>query len=191
MATTIEKIQGFLNEFDLKYRVAEGKIALTFDIEGYECPVSGESSVAIVIALDENGEYLSVYSPFAFSAEGVAFQEQAIQACVELCWRTKSLQTEFDPTDGEIRFVVEFPLEDAELTSRQLHRCIKTILHFCKQFTPIFRRAADEGVIDWDGFGRPADIERMELADLMRLVGGVEGLRNLLRERPGTHGTGA
>ncbi|MGI9110157.1 MAG: hypothetical protein ACR2KA_09085 [Opitutales bacterium] len=34
------------------------------------------------------------------------------------------VQFEYDAQDGEIRAIVEFPLEDVQLTSRQLMRCI-------------------------------------------------------------------
>lgn len=34
------------------------------------------------------------------------------------------LQWEYDPSDGEIRAIIEFPLEDAEMTERQFNRCL-------------------------------------------------------------------
>ena len=33
------------------------------------------------------------------------------------------LQWEYDPSDGEIRAIIEFPLEDAQLSERQFDRC--------------------------------------------------------------------
>jgi hypothetical protein len=40
---------------------------------------------------------------------------------------SKMVQFEYDPDDGEIRPIIEFPLEDAKLTRRQICRCLHAI----------------------------------------------------------------
>lgn len=187
MATTLIEIQEYLNEAELKYRVEQAKdsIVLSFSpMSDYVCPATGEDAVVVVIQLEEDGEFIKVFSPYAFTAEGVAFPDVAIRSCMELCYRTKGIQAEFDPDDGEVRMIIEFPLEDANLTSRQLHRCIQSLTGIIDEFSPIFHNAASTGEVDWTAFGpHEPSIERMELADLMQAVGGVEGLRDLLRSR--------
>jgi hypothetical protein len=38
------------------------------------------------------------------------------------------LQWEYDPSDGEIRAIIEFPLEDSTLTERQFNRCLYSLV---------------------------------------------------------------
>jgi hypothetical protein len=45
-----------------------------------------------------------------------------------ISWETKMLQWEYDPSDGEIRAIIEFPLEDSILTERQFHRCLSGLI---------------------------------------------------------------
>jgi hypothetical protein len=45
-----------------------------------------------------------------------------------ISWETKMLQWEYDPSDGEIRAIIEFPLEDSMLTERQFNRCLSGLI---------------------------------------------------------------
>ncbi len=38
------------------------------------------------------------------------------------------LQWEYDPSDGEIRAIIEFPLEDSILTEKQFNRCLSGLI---------------------------------------------------------------
>ncbi len=138
----------------------------------------------MVVHLDEDGRFIKVFSPYAFSTEYAAFPDAVLRACTELCYRTKGIQAEFDPDDGEVRMIVEFPLEDAHLTAAQLHRCVYTLTSIVDEFAPVYAHAAASGEIDWSTFGEPTpSVDRMELADLVRAAGGVEGLRDLIRTK--------
>jgi hypothetical protein len=43
---------------------------------------------------------------------------------LQISWETKMVQFEYDPDDGEVRAIIEFPIEDSTLTRKQLMRCI-------------------------------------------------------------------
>jgi hypothetical protein len=45
-----------------------------------------------------------------------------------ISWETKMLQWEYDPNDGEIRAIIEFPLEDSSLTEKQFNRCLSGLI---------------------------------------------------------------
>jgi len=47
-----------------------------------------------------------------------------LQTLLTISWETKMVQWEYDPSDGEVRAMIEFPLEDAPLTERQFWRCV-------------------------------------------------------------------
>lgn len=46
------------------------------------------------------------------------------QTLLQISWDTKMVQFEYDPDDGEVRAIIEFPIEDSTLTCKQLMRCI-------------------------------------------------------------------
>jgi hypothetical protein len=187
MATTLLEVQAFLDQAELNYRVEQPQASIIVPFTGltqYQCPVTGDPTLLVVIHVDEGGRFIKVLSPYAFSTEYAAFPDAALRACTELCYRTKGIQAEFDPEDGEVRMIVEFPLEDARLTAAQLHRCICTLTELVDEFAPVFDAAAASGDVDWSTFGEPnPSVDRMELADLVRAAGGVEGLRELVRSK--------
>jgi hypothetical protein len=93
--------------------------------------------------------------PGAFSAKG-AHVDALLRACMVVQWHTRLVQFEYDETDGEIRPVVEFPLEDAKLTTKQLERCIRSLVFLVDEFYPTLKKALDEGVIELPEASKPA-----------------------------------
>lgn len=68
---------------------------------------------------------------------------------MEVQWQTKLIQFEYDRNDGEIRPIVEFPIEDSTLTARQLMRCILGLVEIIDNYYPVLRWALDEGVVEF------------------------------------------
>ena len=148
----------------------------------------GDSYLALVIRLDEDGRYFRLYAPDAYRVP----QERAgmfLQACAMVQWRTKLIQFEYDAKDGEVRPVVEFPLEDNDLTESQLMRCMAGLTQLVDEFHPILNRSLEEGVIDFDDDGAAAALlgrllagfspdtlaEALRLADEQRRTDDEEG----------------
>ncbi|MDX2100170.1 MAG: hypothetical protein SFW36_20530 [Leptolyngbyaceae cyanobacterium bins.59] len=124
MGTTLDQIATYLD--------ARG---WTYTIESHEsCIYTGVKadnvdSLLIVIQLDENGEFFKLYAPQVLA--GVSshpYKEAILQTMLSISWETKMLQWEYDPTDGEIRAIIEFPLEDSVLTERQFNRCLHGLI---------------------------------------------------------------
>jgi len=59
----------------------------------------------IVVQLDEDGEF-SGYLLLKLSLKSILTNKLSRQ-CIS--WETKMLQWEYDPSDGEIRAIIEFP----------------------------------------------------------------------------------
>ena len=132
----------------LNFRVNDDNtITLGFQTETYR-NVLGEPGVMVVIELLEEGGYIKVYAPNAFDASG-EFADVLMRACVMVQWKTKLVQFEYDVRDGEVRVIVEFPLEDAPLTQRQLIRCVHGLIGILDEFYPVLHRALHEGVIQF------------------------------------------
>jgi hypothetical protein len=124
MAATLEQIAGYLDQKGWKYRVdAEtGRIITGVYAESIE-------QLLIIIQLDEEGEFFEVYAPRVLTGiKDHPHKNEILQTMLCISWETKMLQWEYDPADGEIRAIIEFPLEDAELTERQFNRCLFSLV---------------------------------------------------------------
>jgi hypothetical protein len=85
-------------------------------------------------------------------------------------WQTKMAQFEYDESDGEVRIIIEFPLEDNKLTDRQLRRCIVALVGILDRFYPVLKTAIDTGIVD---FGDKPAAER---------EGQIQALRRIIRD---------
>lgn len=148
MAITIEQVEGYMNNMGLRFkRVDNGTIVFGMRMRTYRDP-DGEEGLKLVIRLRENGEYFEIFAPKAFNAVG-PHVDAFLKACMMIHWRTKLIQFEYDASDGEIRPIIEFPLEDGTLTEKQLERCIGGICGLLDEYYPVLRKALDEGVVEF------------------------------------------
>jgi hypothetical protein len=155
MAATLEEIRRLLDEAEIKYRARDDTaIVMTWTTKKYRNP-EGKDFVFLVVQLAEDGGYLRVFMPQAFKAEG-PHVDALLKACMMVQWHTKLVQFEYDDEDGEIRPVVEFPLEDAKLTRKQLERCVRSLVHLVDTFYPTLEKARDAGVIEMPEPSLPA-----------------------------------
>lgn len=148
MATTIDEVAAFLEAKELRFRKARPNvIAVGFGgLDNYR-DEDGDAQLAVFIELDEDGEYIKIFAPKAY----VIPPEKAgpvLQLCAMIQWRTKLVQFEYDASDGELRPIVEFPLEDAHLTAQQLHRCVAGLVQIVDEFHPSIQTAIDSGEIN-------------------------------------------
>ncbi len=169
MATSVEQISGFMDELKIKYtRRDDGTLVM----------ISGDSedTQASFVRLKEDGEMFSMETNIydtnsdmikiaADSPHKLAIYEYILVRNYTLkfgCW-------EVDTSDGEIRFTVEFPLEDAILTLKQFTRIITIVIG--KQAGEMFselRRVIDTGSKEASAND---EIARLE-AELAKLKGG-------------------
>lgn len=146
MATTLKDIARFLTEADLKFQVHDDKdyILIGFTMPKYKSP-EGRNQLLVVIKLEENGEFLKLFTPKAYVYKDGPHVRAVLKACMYVSWRTKMLQYEYDPSDGEIRAMIEFPLEDAKLTKRQLMRVLMALPELLDRYDSMIRNAIATG----------------------------------------------
>jgi len=101
----------------------------------------------MVAELMENGEYFQLIAPMAFKVKGKN-TGVFLKACAIVQMHTKLIQFEYDEDDGEVRPVIEFPLEDNTLSYKQFMRCVTGMVQLLDQYYPVLQKAAVEGVID-------------------------------------------
>ena len=121
MATSLQQLSKYLDRRGWKYRLAEDENRIYTGVKGEHV-----DHLFVVIELEEGGEFFSVYAPKVLSDDIRDHKHKlaVLQTMLSISWETKMLQWEYDPSDGEIRAIIEFPLEDAEMTERQFNRCL-------------------------------------------------------------------
>jgi hypothetical protein len=130
--------------------VNDQSVSLLFRTENFKNRINGEKLLAVIVALEENGEYIKVMSPGAFEVKGGRHVDAFWKACMMIQWRTKLIQFEYDESDGEVRPIVEWPIEDGGLTSMQLRRAIDGLVQLVDRYTPALELAASKGRIALD-----------------------------------------
>lgn len=173
MATTATEVEGLLKELEMQYTVVNPTlIRVGFDTETY-CNPSGVKSFGIFIDILEEGEFFNFVVPQAFSVPEASRGAFNLASLI-IQWRTKMLQFELDHTDGEVRMVVELPIEDAKMTARQLRRVIYALVQFGESFYDVLSKAASTGTFD------PADLDKPAPAAPIDVGGLATGMFNAL-----------
>lgn len=178
MAMTIDEIAALLDEMDLKYEKKSDTMIFTgFRTETFRHPQGGPG-VPLIIELSENGEYFKLFSPMAFQVQG-EHVDAFLKACMMIQWKTKLIQFEYDADDGEIRPIVEFPIEDGRITKTQLQRCLVGIVKILDEYFPTLEQAARTGVIE---FHESPEAESMRLMlELAKRIAAGESLTDAQR----------
>ncbi len=124
MGATLQQIAEYLDERGLPYREQSEKARLVTRARGKHV-----ADLLIVIQLDEEGKFFKLFVPEVLAGvKDHPFKAAILQTMLSISWETKMLQWEYDPLDGEIRAIIEFPLEDSVLTQRQFNRCLDGLI---------------------------------------------------------------
>ncbi|MFM8578087.1 MAG: hypothetical protein ACKOCN_04710 [Planctomycetaceae bacterium] len=189
MPTTIQKICEFLDDFDLAYRPIDGDeaIALGFGIDEDESSYrdrDGDPHVQLIVRLVDEGEFVAIFAPMAWCLDGCEHVPAVMTAFIAIQSQFKMIRFDFDSADGEVRPNIELPIEDAELSSRQLHRAIAGLLQVLQRFDPVIRNAMKTGIVSFTDVEEsrhtnvPRDVRR--LRRLAERAGGIDALEQLL-----------
>jgi hypothetical protein len=170
MAMTIQEVEALVQEIGLKYGNEEGTLMLGCGTKTYT-NADGRKVLFMGIGLWEGGEYIRIEAPHALKAAG-PHVDAFLKACMMAQWRTKLIQFEYDEEDGEIRAVVEFPLEDGKITAKQLGRCLMGLVSLLDGLYPTLKRALDEGVIDFPEVKRSSRTREIEAIE--SLIASIE-----------------
>ena len=179
MAMTLDEIAGLMDELGLKYSKNEEKGHI---LSGWSCDnykdAEGHKGIGIIIKLEENGEFIKVFTPNAYKYKEGANLLFVLEACMYVSWRTKMVQFEYDPSDGEIRAMVEFPIEDGKVTAKQLKRILAGLPAIIDEYDVMIRTAIEEGKFV------PKAKDDSGVAGLLSTLSelGPEGLKELVEE---------
>jgi hypothetical protein len=176
MATTYEAICEFLDNREIVYQRHEnGEILVQYETEKYRNP-GGEAAVLMVVRLEQDGRFIKIFVPNAFSYHEGPYKAVVLQAALFVNYQSKMLQFEYDPRDGEIRAMVEFPLEDSDLSEEQFFRAFLGLCALVEEYSPFIHQAmqgtldAATSGLDKDTFAHFMRLMRTEAGDDSQLV---------------------
>ncbi len=161
MPTTAKEVVNHLTDIGFEFRqdpdppFGPSDTRLSLGTFHYVAP-DDERALLVVVRLDEEGRFLSVFAPLALRCEG-PFAPALLRACLMVQWTTKMVQFEYDDEDGEIRPVIEFPIEDGTLTREQLERCVRGLAQVVDVYYPSLRRALETGLVEIAAASIPFD----------------------------------
>ena len=124
MSVTLQEVAKYLDKLGWNYEVDReaDRIITGVQAENIE-------QFVIVVQLDEDGDFFRIFVPQVIAGvKDHPYKEAILQTMLSISWETKMLQWEYDPSDGEIRAIIEFPLEDSILTERQFNRCLSGLV---------------------------------------------------------------
>ena len=163
MAITLSTLESFLLSEGLKYSQHDDYIRTSFATDLYK-DQDGDPSVFIIARIEEDGEYFKLMAPnlYHYPPDGPNSAE-VFRILLGVCWRSKLIKYEYDERDGEIRAIVEFPLEDAPLTAKQFLRCLNGLVQIIDEYHEAIATAIAGGSASLDEAEDTADnIRRAE-----------------------------
>ena len=165
MAATYEQICEFLNHREVLFtRHDDGAIFVTFQSNKYPNP-DAEASLFLVVLLEDEGRFIRLFMPRAFIYHDGPYKAVVLQAALFVNYQTKMLQFEYDPRDGEIRAVVEFPIEDSLLTESQFFRAFYGLCSLVEEYSAFIHHAMN-GTLD----AQTSGLDKEVFAQFMRLM---------------------
>ncbi len=124
MAANVQQIATYLDKLGWDYRIEDEDDRIVTGVEAENL-----EDFVIVVQLDEDGRFFRLFAPHVLSGlPEHPYKAAILQTMLAISWETKMLQWEYDPSDGEIRAIIEFPLEDATLTEKQFNRCLSGLI---------------------------------------------------------------
>jgi len=184
MPITLPELCKHLDTIGWKYEKQDDRnlAAICFGTQHF-CNHEGKKSVDIFIEIEAEGRYVQALVPRAYSLANCKFKGATLAALAELAFRTRSLQCEYDPSDGEVRYTVDTWVLDNTLTTHQVNIMVRMLVEFLEEYDPVIRSAMETGKVDFGLANKPESGSEEapplppEIAELLAKAGGLEGLR--------------
>lgn len=172
MAITLSIIESYMVAESLKYSLHDDYLRTSFATDMYK-DQDGDASVFIIARPEEDGEYFKLMAPnlYHYPPDGDNASE-VFRTLLGVCWRSKLIKYEYDDRDGEIRAIVEFPLEDANMTSRQFLRCLNGLVQIIDEYHGAIASAIGGALASLDDAEESAD--NIRKADRILRAAGVD-----------------
>jgi hypothetical protein len=140
----------------------------------------GDLSLYVAVHMSSDGESVLIAAPNVYNLAGCPHTRAVLEALLAIGFTTKSVNYEYDKTDGEIRATVEFPIMDGAVNKEQIVRSLQLLTNVIDTMDPVVRHAMLTGQYDRSRAGLNSEaIAKRDLEDLVKQVGGLDALRSL------------
>lgn len=148
MASTVNELASFLESAAIGFKLnGSGRvISIDYPMERYGNE-RDEHILSMEISLEENGRFFTLAVPRCYNYRELPHKELLLKVLLIVSLFTKMIQFEYDKMSGYIRAVIEFPLEDASLTRKQLLRCLKDMAGQLDEYHHMIISAARENIL--------------------------------------------
>ena len=143
MAVTLEEIGNFLDKLEFNYKTEKDMIITGLGDE--------TNSFMIIIKARDDGRVFDLNAHIVDKEAKNALNAQGehvgmlLPQLLYYNYKTKFGTWEFDPSDGELQFCVEIPLEDAKMTQKQFERIISMLSTVIDEHIPEIISILKEG----------------------------------------------
>ncbi len=170
MAISLEQLEGYLLQDDLKYAIDDERIMLSFSMDDYVNPVSGQKSLLLGIRVDDEGRYAEICAPRLYDARGAKDVGRLAELLLHLGYTHRLVRFGLDRGDGEVQAVIPFDPVDGTVTYAAFIGGLRWLPGFVDFWHPVIDRAIQTGELPGlDRIGSHPEIARM-----IAQAGGVE-----------------
>jgi hypothetical protein len=148
MPCSISELSTLLDSAGIKHRQKDDVIRTGFATDLYEDD-DGDFGVNLILRIEENGELLRIHAPMAYRLPKDASPETqlaVLRTINQLHWETKIMHVEMDAEDGEIRLSIDYPIEDGNLTEKQVESLVRLMPQLIDQGHLAMRDALEKAI---------------------------------------------
>lgn len=147
MSATYDEIRSFLDDKGYHYETHdEGYIIMRLGMKTYRNPI-GDRELMIEIRLPYEGTYFKAFAPGVYQCKESPNKAALLQLLAQIRKETPLIRFIYDRTSGEVSIGIEFPLDDAKLTSQQLFSVLSLIVEAIEVCHPMISQAINKGII--------------------------------------------
>ena len=151
MATTLPQLETLFTSIGWKYKkkqdsdnATEGYLYAGFPTQKYK-DADGDPYVSVLFYVQEQGELIKIIIPKLYSCINPLHRRAFFEVAVRKTFEKKLCFFDYDHRDGEIRMVVDLPLEDASVTEKQIKRIVTALISHVDNNDADVRAAVEEG----------------------------------------------
>jgi hypothetical protein len=170
MAISLEQLEGYLLQDDLRYVIDDERILLSFSMDDYVGPVDGRKQLLIGIRVADEGRYAEICAPRLYDARRAVDVGRLAELLLFLAYGQRHVRFGLDRSDGEVQATIAFNPVDGTVTFDAFIGALRWLPGFIDFWHPVVDRAIQTG--DLPGLDRIGG--QPEIARMIALAGGIE-----------------
>ncbi len=151
MATTLKELESLFDQIGWKYKSQpdssngnEGVLYSGFPTKSYK-DSDGDNYVTFVLNVQEDGELVKIIIPKLYNCINTQYRRAFFEVAIRKTFEKKLCFFDYDHRDGEIRMLLDLPLEDSSLTEKQIRRIVRSMLNHVDANDEVVRAAVETG----------------------------------------------